>query len=367
MHLVLDRAPAPTHAERVAGIEAGSGATTTASGITACQDALVDAEWQVAYEQLARAGEPAPARARRARVGLGARRRAAGRAGRAARRAAPSAGCVRHGEVLPRRRGREPHGGDARPLPATAPGGRPPSTGSTCTRGRISSGSCACATARGSASTSTRSATARCASRWMRSRRRWRANGRRDARHQLAHVQFAHPDDLPRFRALGVIANVTPLWARLEEYVTELTLPFVSERAAAGMYPFGSILRAGGALAFGSDWSVSTPDPLHQLATAVARRRSGGERGRAAAAGRAHRPRRRHRRAHDRRGARMLDRRGDGLDRAGQARRPGRARPRPLRPRTGRVPGCARPGHPGRGRGRAPVARAVNSNPLPEG
>jgi predicted amidohydrolase YtcJ len=99
-----------------------------------------------------------------------------------------------------------------------------------------------------------------------------RANGRRDARHQLAHVQFAHPDDLPRFRALGVIANVTPLWARLEEYVAELTLPFISERAGSGMYPFGSIVRAGGALAFGSDWSVSTPDPRQQLATAVARR-----------------------------------------------------------------------------------------------
>jgi predicted amidohydrolase YtcJ len=98
-----------------------------------------------------------------------------------------------------------------------------------------------------------------------------RANGRRDARHQLAHVQFAHPDDVARFRGLGVIANVTPLWARLEAYVTELTLPFVSARAGAGMYPFASIVRAGGALAFGSDWSVSTPDPLQQLATAVAR------------------------------------------------------------------------------------------------
>jgi len=68
-----------------------------------------------------------------------------------------------------------------------------------------------------------------------------------------------------------VIANVTPLWARREEYVTELTLPFISARAAASMYPFGSIVRAGGTLAFGSDWAVSTPDPLHQLATAVAR------------------------------------------------------------------------------------------------
>ena len=98
-----------------------------------------------------------------------------------------------------------------------------------------------------------------------------RTNGRRDARHQLAHVEFVHPDDVARFRALGVIANVTPLWARLEAYVTELTLPFISPLAASMIYPFGSILRAGGMLAFGSDWSVSTPDPLHQLASAVAR------------------------------------------------------------------------------------------------
>ena len=98
------------------------------------------------------------------------------------------------------------------------------------------------------------------------------ANGRRDSRHQLAHVQFAHPRDLPRFGELGVIANVTPLWARLEGNVRDLTLPFISEQAAATMYPFASIVRAGGRLAFGSDWSVSTPDPLHQLATAVARR-----------------------------------------------------------------------------------------------
>jgi predicted amidohydrolase YtcJ len=97
------------------------------------------------------------------------------------------------------------------------------------------------------------------------------ANGRRDSRHQLAHVQFAHRDDIPRFRKLGVTANVTPLWARLEEYVRDLTLPFISPEAGAMMYPFGSILRAGGSLAFGSDWSVSTPDPLHQLAGAVAR------------------------------------------------------------------------------------------------
>lgn len=98
-----------------------------------------------------------------------------------------------------------------------------------------------------------------------------RVNGRRDARHHLAHVQFAHPVDVARFAELDVVANVTPLWAVSSGYVEELTLPFVSERAAACMYPFGTLHAAGARLAFGSDWPVSTPDPLVQLEVAVTR------------------------------------------------------------------------------------------------
>ena len=97
------------------------------------------------------------------------------------------------------------------------------------------------------------------------------ANGVRDARHHLAHVQFVHADDVPRFAALDVTANVTPLWAVSSGYVADLTLPFVTERAGATMYPFGSLHRAGARLAFGSDWSVSSPDPLLQLEVAVSR------------------------------------------------------------------------------------------------
>jgi predicted amidohydrolase YtcJ len=37
------------------------------------------------------------------------------------------------------------------------------------------------------------------------------------------------------------------------------------------MYPFASLLRAGARLAFGSDWTVSTADPLQQLEVAVTR------------------------------------------------------------------------------------------------
>jgi predicted amidohydrolase YtcJ len=98
-----------------------------------------------------------------------------------------------------------------------------------------------------------------------------RANGARDARHHLAHLQFVQPADAQRFAALGVVANVTPLWAVASGYVEDLTLPFVSERAAACMYPFGALVAAGARLAFGSDWPVSTPDPLQQLEVAVTR------------------------------------------------------------------------------------------------
>jgi hypothetical protein len=98
-----------------------------------------------------------------------------------------------------------------------------------------------------------------------------RANGRHDTRHHLAHLQLVHPDDLPRFAELGVIANVSPYWACRSGYVEELTEPFIGPERSARMYPFASLLRAGARLAFGSDWTVSTADPLQQLEVAVTR------------------------------------------------------------------------------------------------
>jgi predicted amidohydrolase YtcJ len=98
-----------------------------------------------------------------------------------------------------------------------------------------------------------------------------RENGRRDARHHLAHIQLVHPDDHPRFAALGVVANAQPYWAAASRYVTELTLPFIGDERARYHYPFGSLQRAGAQLAFGSDWTVSTADPLAQIEVAVTR------------------------------------------------------------------------------------------------
>jgi predicted amidohydrolase YtcJ len=98
------------------------------------------------------------------------------------------------------------------------------------------------------------------------------ANGPSDHRHHLAHLQIVHPDDIPRFRSLGAVANAQPLWACYDPQMSDLTIPFLGEERASWQYPFGSLVRAGATLAFGSDWSVSTPDPLAEMHIAVNRR-----------------------------------------------------------------------------------------------
>ncbi|WP_034088555.1 amidohydrolase [Streptacidiphilus albus] len=97
------------------------------------------------------------------------------------------------------------------------------------------------------------------------------ANGFRDTRHHLAHLQVVHPDDVPRFARLGAIANLQPLWASHEPQMDELTIPFLGEGLADRQYPFGDLLRAGAELAAGSDWPVSSPDPLAGIHVAVNR------------------------------------------------------------------------------------------------
>jgi predicted amidohydrolase YtcJ len=98
-----------------------------------------------------------------------------------------------------------------------------------------------------------------------------RANGWSDTRPHLAHLQVVHPDDLPRFRRLGALANAQPYWAVLEEQMTELTLPVLGSVVSARQYPFRSLRRHGATLVMGSDWSVSTPDPFAQMEVAVTR------------------------------------------------------------------------------------------------
>ncbi|MCX2183833.1 amidohydrolase [Streptomyces sp. SKN60] len=106
------------------------------------------------------------------------------------------------------------------------------------------------------------------------------SNGRRGNRHHLAHLQVVHPDDIARFARLGALANIQPLWAAHEPQMDELTIPFLGPERAAWQYPFGALLRAGATLVAGSDWPVSSPDPLAGLHVAVNRAEPGATDGR---------------------------------------------------------------------------------------
>jgi predicted amidohydrolase YtcJ len=92
-----------------------------------------------------------------------------------------------------------------------------------------------------------------------------------DLRHHIAHIQVIHPDDVPRFAELGVAANAQALWATHEPQMDELTIPFLGDDRSTWQYPFGGLHRAGARLVMGSDWPVSSPDPIAAIHTAVNR------------------------------------------------------------------------------------------------
>jgi hypothetical protein len=102
-----------------------------------------------------------------------------------------------------------------------------------------------------------------------------RANGFRDMRHHIAHLELIDPSDIPRFKRLGVAANFQALWAYPDAYITDLTWPILGPGRSRWLYPIGSVARTGAVIVGGSDWSVSSMNPLEAIQVAVTRRDPG--------------------------------------------------------------------------------------------
>jgi len=97
-------------------------------------------------------------------------------------------------------------------------------------------------------------------------------NGPRDARPVIAHLELIDPADIPRFRSQGVIASFQPFWAQEDEYIRDLTTPVLGPERSRRIYPIESAFNSGGVVVGGSDWTVSSLNPLDAIQVAVTRR-----------------------------------------------------------------------------------------------
>lgn len=97
------------------------------------------------------------------------------------------------------------------------------------------------------------------------------ANGDWPSLHQIAHVQVTHPADRPRFAALGVMANMQPLWAAWDPVIPDATMDLVGPGRMADVYAFRSLIDAGAPWCVSSDFPVTTLNPFEIIETAVTR------------------------------------------------------------------------------------------------
>jgi predicted amidohydrolase YtcJ len=97
------------------------------------------------------------------------------------------------------------------------------------------------------------------------------ANGASGGRHMLAHLQVVRPEDIARFRRLDAVANLQPLWACHEPQMDQLAIPFLGPTRSGWQYPFGDLHRDGATIVMGSDWPVTSPDPIAGIHVAVNR------------------------------------------------------------------------------------------------
>jgi predicted amidohydrolase YtcJ len=99
-----------------------------------------------------------------------------------------------------------------------------------------------------------------------------KANGFRDRRHHLAHLELVDPTDIPRFGQLGVLANFQSLWAYPDEDITKLTFPALGPERSLRLYPTKDLVSDGATIVGGSDWSVTSMNPLDAIQVAITRR-----------------------------------------------------------------------------------------------
>lgn len=98
-----------------------------------------------------------------------------------------------------------------------------------------------------------------------------KANGARDSRHRIEHIEVVHPDDVPRFKALGVVASMQPIHAPGAGFPLEPTISRIGRARWPWSYAWRTLREAGARMVFATDWPVSPIDPMACIGAALGR------------------------------------------------------------------------------------------------
>jgi predicted amidohydrolase YtcJ len=100
-------------------------------------------------------------------------------------------------------------------------------------------------------------------------------SGRTDLRWRIEHAQHIHPDDIPRFAELGVIASMQGIHCTSDGPWVYKRLG--AERAESGAYMWRTLMESGAVVTNGTDVPVEDVDPIASFYASVSRRTNDGD------------------------------------------------------------------------------------------
>ncbi len=100
----------------------------------------------------------------------------------------------------------------------------------------------------------------------------------KDHYNMLTHLDHLRLQDIPRMKALGLIAQIQPHWPSMSRYTETVTKPQVGAERFEKMYPFAELNDAGVMLTAGADWPTGPIiSPWTLIETGITRQEAGGK------------------------------------------------------------------------------------------
>ena len=99
-----------------------------------------------------------------------------------------------------------------------------------------------------------------------------KANGKRDSRNRIEHIEVVHPDDIARFKELGTVASMQPTHPPGSAGLpVEPYLSYIGEERWPYAFAWRTLVDAGAPIVFATDWPVSPLDPMNSIQCAMTR------------------------------------------------------------------------------------------------